>query len=106
MTVSKTMNRFAEENSARRIQAFDTVLPDEVRVEFTRLKRPRILGRLELLHGNTLCLASAIVFGAIILAVAIGLAGRHEARQLVPDAAAVPGAPVRQPAATRELPSI
>ena len=70
------MNRIAEEKSARRIQSFDTVLPDEVRVEFTRLKRHRVLGRLQPLNRNTLWLAGAIVFGAIILAVAIGLAGR------------------------------
>jgi len=70
------MNRIAEEKLARRIQLFDTVLPDEVRVEFTRPKRPRTLGRLEPPDGNTLWLVGAIVFGAIILAVAIGLAGR------------------------------
>jgi hypothetical protein len=99
------MNRIAEEKSARRIQSFDTVLPDEVRVEFTRPTRPRTRGRLEPPDRNTLCLAGAIVFGAIILAVAIGLAGRHEAQQLVPDVSAVPGTRVKQPAATRELPS-
>jgi hypothetical protein len=50
-----------------------------------------------------LCLAGAIVvFGAIILAVAIGLAGRHEAPQGVPDVSAVSGLPARQPAATPE----
>jgi hypothetical protein len=100
------MNRIAEEQPARRIQSFDTVLPDEVRVEFTRLKRPRMLGRLEPPHGNTLYLAGAIVCGAIILAVAIGLAGRHEVQQLVPDVSAVPGIPVKQPAATREPTSV
>src|SRR5262249_11356425 len=87
---------------ARRIQMFDTVLPDEVRVEFTRLKRPRILDRLESPDGNTLWLAGAIVFGAIILALAMGLTGRHEAQQLVPSVSAVPGMPVQQPPATRE----
>src|SRR6516165_5761369 len=76
------MNRIVEENSARRIQSFDTVLPDEVRVEFTRPKRTRIIGRLEPPDRNTLWLAGAFVFGAIILAVAIGLAGRHEAQHL------------------------
>jgi hypothetical protein len=100
------MNRIAEENPARRIQSFDTVLPDEVRVQFTRPARPRILGRLETPHGNTLWLAGAIVFGAIILAVAIGFAGRHEAQQLVPDVSAVPGMPVKQPTATGEPPSV
>ena len=96
------MNRIAEEKPARRIQSFDTVLPDEVRVEFTRRKRARIVGRLEPPDGNTLWLAGAIVFGAIILAVAIGLAGRHEAQHLVPDVSAVPGIPAKQPAATPE----
>jgi hypothetical protein len=76
------MNRIAEENSARRIQSFDTVLPDEVRVEFARPKRPRILGPLEPHDGNILWLAGAIVFGAIILAVGIVVAGRHETQQL------------------------
>jgi len=96
------MNRIAEEKLARRIQLFDTVLPDEVRVEFTRPKRPRTLGRLEPPDGNTLWLVGAIVFGAIILALAIGLVGRHEAQQRVPDVSAVPGMPVKQPAATPE----
>ena len=96
------MNRIAEENSARRIQSFDTVLPDEVRVEFTRPKRTRIIGRLEPPDRNTLWLAGAFVFGAIILAVAIGLAGRHETRQLMPELSAVPGMPVKQPVATPE----
>jgi hypothetical protein len=76
------MNRIAEDNSARRIQSFDTVLPDEVRVEFARPKRFRILGRLEPPDGNILWLAGAIVFGAIILALGIGIAGRHEMQQL------------------------
>jgi hypothetical protein len=88
------MKRIAEENSARRIQSFDTVLPDEVRVEFARPKRPRILGRLEPPDGNILWLAGAIVFGAIILAVGIGVAGRHETQQLAatqqPNSAAAP----------------
>jgi hypothetical protein len=101
-TVFETMNRIAEEKPARRIQSFDTVLPDEVRVEFTRSKRPRILARPEPPDGNTLWLGGAIVFGAIILALAIGLAGRHEVRQLVPDGSAVPCMPVKQPAATPE----
>ena len=81
---------------------FDTVLPDEARLEFTRPKRPRTLGRLEPPDGNTLWLVGAIVFGAIILALAIGLVGRHEAQQRVPDVSAVPGMPVKQPAATPE----
>src|SRR6516162_6789383 len=96
------MNRIAEEKPARRIQSFDTVLPDGVRAEFTRRKRTRIVGRLEPPDGNTLWLAGAILFGAIILAVAIGLAGRHEAQQLVSDVSAVPGIPVKQAAATPE----
>ena len=108
------MNRINEENLARRtsassvepFQSFDTELPDEARVEFSRSKRPRILGRLEPPPGNTLWLAGAIVFGAIILAIAIGLAGRHEAQQLVPDVSAVLGTPVKQPAVTRERTSV
>jgi hypothetical protein len=80
------MNRIAEENSARRIQSFDTVLPDEVRAKFTRPNRPRILGRLEFPDRNFLWLAGAIVFGAMIVALAIGLPGRHETQQ----AAALP----------------
>jgi len=100
------MNRIAEEQPARRAQLFDTVLPDEVRVEFTRPKRPRVLDQLEPPHGNTLWLAGAIVFGTIILAIAIGFAGRHEAQQVVPDVSAVPGMPVKQPAATGEPTSV
>ena len=57
------MNRIAEEKSARRIQSFDTVLPDEVWVEFSRSKRPPTVRRLEPLDRNTLWLAGAIVFG-------------------------------------------
>jgi hypothetical protein len=96
------MNRIAEENSARRIQSFDTVLPDEVRVEFTRPRRPRALEKLQPPDGNILWLAGAIVFGAIILAGTIGLIGRHQAQQLMPDGSAVPGMLVRQPATTPE----
>jgi hypothetical protein len=96
------MNRIAEENSARRIQSFDTVLPDEVRVEFTRPRRPRVLEKLQPADGNILWLAGAIVFGAIILAGTIGLTGRHQAQQLMPDGSAVTGMLVRQPAATPE----
>jgi hypothetical protein len=88
------MNRIAEENSARRIQSFDTVLPDDVRAKFTRPQRPRILGRLEQPDGNILWLAGAIVSGAIILAAGIGVAGRHEMQQLAamqePNSAAAP----------------
>jgi hypothetical protein len=80
------MNRIAEENSARRSQSFDTVLPDEVRAKFTRPQPPRKLGRLEFPDRNILWLAGAIVFGAIIVALAIGLPGRHETQQ----AAALP----------------
>jgi hypothetical protein len=96
------MNRIAEEKSARRIQSFDTVLPDEVWVEFSRSKRPPTPRRLEALDRNTLWLAGAIVFGAIILAVAIGLAGWREAPKRVPDVSAVPGMPVKQAAVTPE----
>jgi hypothetical protein len=76
------MNRMNQESVARRFQSFDTELPDEVRVEFTRPRRPSILGRLQPLDRNTLWLAGAIVSGAIILAVGIGIAGRHETQQL------------------------
>ena len=69
------MNRIAEENSARRTQSFDTVLPHDVRKRFTRPQRPRTLGRLEFPDRNILWLAGAIVFGAMIVALAIGLAG-------------------------------
>ena len=96
------MNRIAEENPARRIQSFDTLLPDDVWAEFKRPKRPRTPGRLEPPGGNILWLAGAIVFGAIILAFAIGLVGWHEARQLMADLSAVPSMPVKQPAATAE----
>ena len=88
------MNRIAEEKSARRIQSFETVLPDEVRVEFARPKRTTILGRLEPPDGNILWLAGAIVFGAFILALGIGVASRHETQQRVatqePNSAAAP----------------
>src|ERR1700730_7666023 len=76
--LAKAMNRIAEENSARRIQSFDTVLPDEVRAKFTRPHRPRILGRLEFPDRNILWLAGAIVFWAMIVALAIRLRGPHE----------------------------
>jgi hypothetical protein len=72
------MNRIAEENSARRTQSFDTVLPDDVRAKFTRPQRPRILGGLEFPDRSILWLAGAIVFGAMMVALAIGLLGRHE----------------------------
>jgi hypothetical protein len=92
--VFETMNRIAEEKPARRIQSFDTVLPDQVRVEFTRPKRSRIVGRREPSDRSTLRSVGTIVFGAIILAVAIGLAGRHEAQHLAamqePNSAAAP----------------
>ena len=81
---------------------FDTVLPDDVRVKFTKPQRPRIPSRWEFPDWNILWLAGAIVFGAIILAAAIELAGRHEAQQLVHDVSAAPGMPVKQPAATPE----
>jgi hypothetical protein len=88
------MNRIAEEKPAKRIQSFDTVLPAEARVEFTRPKRPRIVDRQQPLDRNTLWLAGAIVSGAIILAVGIGVAGRHETQQLAatqePNSAATP----------------
>jgi hypothetical protein len=75
------MNRIAEENSARRSQSFDTVLPDDVRAKFTRRQRPRRLGRLEFPDRNILWLAGAIAFGAVIVALAIGLPGRLERQQ-------------------------
>src|SRR5262249_15458003 len=96
----------AEENPARRIQSFDTVLPDEVRVRFTNPKRPPNSGGQEPCDGNTLWLAGAIVFGAIIVAIAIGFASRHEAQQLVPDVSALPRMRVKQPAATGEPTSV
>jgi hypothetical protein len=96
------MNRIAEDNSARRIQSFDTVLPDQARVEFTRPRRPRVLEKLQPSDKNILWLAGAILFGAIILAGTIGLTGRYQAQQLVPDGSAVPGLLVRQPTATPE----
>ena len=43
-----------------------------------------------------------LCLGAIILAVAIGLVGRHEAPQRVPDVSAVSGMPVKRPTATPE----
>jgi hypothetical protein len=78
------MNRIAEENSARRIQSFDTVLPDDVRAKFIKPQRPGIFGRLEFPDRNILWLAGAIVFGAMIVALAIGLPGRHETQQTAP----------------------
>jgi hypothetical protein len=77
------MNRIAEENAARRNQSFDTVLPDQVRFQFTRPKRPRVSSPLEPPDRNTLWLAVAIVLGAIILAIGMGRAGRNETPQLV-----------------------
>jgi hypothetical protein len=61
-----------------------------------------VLAKLEPPDGNILWLAGAIVFGVIILAGTIGLTGRHQAQQLVPDGSAVPGMPVRQPARAPE----
>ena len=99
------MNRITEENSARRIQSFDTVLPEQVRVEFSRPKRPRMTGGLPSSDGSILWLPGAIVFGTIILAVAIGLTGRHETQQAVPGVSVMPGMSVQQPAATSTLDS-
>jgi hypothetical protein len=88
------MNRINEESLARRFQSFDTELPDDVRVEFSRSKRSRILGSVVPTDRNILWLAGAIVSGAIILAVGIGVAGRHEAQQVAatqePNSAAAP----------------
>ena len=88
------MNRINEESFARRFQSLDTELPDDVRVEFSRSKRPRILGPIAPGDRNILWLAGAIVSGAIILAVGIGVAGRHETQQLAatqePNSAAAP----------------
>lgn len=61
-----------------------------------------MLERRQLPDENILWLAGAIVFGAIILAGTIGLTGRHQEQQLMPDGSAVPGLLVRQPAATLE----
>jgi hypothetical protein len=91
------MNRIAEENPARRIQSFDTVLPDEVRVRFTNPKRPPNPGGQAPRDGNTLWLAGAIMLAAIILGLAIGSARRQEARQIAAQASAAPGALLEQP---------
>lgn len=77
----KVMNRIAAENSARRNQSFDTVLPDDVRVRFTRPGRLPILGQLEFPDRGILWLAGAIVFGAMMVALVIGLPSRQEAQQ-------------------------
>jgi hypothetical protein len=53
-----------------------------------------------------LWLAGAIVLAATILAIVIGLAGRHEAPQPVPDVSAIPGMPVKQQTATQEPTSV
>jgi len=92
------MNRIAEENPARRIQSFDTVLPDEVRVQFREPKRPPI-SRPEPRDESTLWLGCAIVLAAIILAAAIGSARRQEEQHAVPQAPTVSGVPLEQPAA-------
>ena len=92
------MNRIAEENPARRIQSFDTVLPDEVRVKFTNPKRPPNPVGQAPRDGNTLWLAGAIVFAAIILGLAIGSARRQEAQQIAAQASTAPGASLEQPA--------
>jgi len=92
------MNRIAEENPARRIQSFDTVLPDEARVKFTNPKRPPNPGAQAPRDGNTLWLAGAIVFAAIILGLAIGSARRQEAQQISAQASTAPGASLEQPA--------
>jgi hypothetical protein len=110
------MNRINEESLARRFQSFDTELPDEVRAEFSRSKRPRLLGPIVPADRNILWLAGAIVSGAIIMAVGIGVAGRHETQHLAatqePKSAAAPTqiavptpAPIidRKPAPTSEL---
>jgi hypothetical protein len=94
----KTMNRIAEENPARRIQSFDTVLPDKVRARFTNPKRPpNPIGQAPR-DGSTLWLAGAIVFAAIILGLAIGSARRQEAQQIAAQASTAPGASLEQPA--------
>jgi hypothetical protein len=91
------MNRIAEENPARRIQSFDTVLPDEVRVKFTNPKRPPKPGGQAPRDRNTLWLAGAIVFAAIILGLAIGPARRQEAQQIAAQSSIAPGASLEQP---------
>jgi hypothetical protein len=90
------MNRIAEENPARRIQPFDTVLPDEVRVKFRGSGPPRIGGP-ELRDQSTLWLACAIVLAAIILGLAIGSLRRPEAQQIAAQASNAPGVPLEQP---------
>ena len=92
------MNRIAEENPARRIQSFDTVLPDEVRVRFANPKRPPDPVGQAPSDGNTLWLAGAIVLAAIILGLAIGSARRQEAQQIAAQASTAPGASLEQPA--------
>ena len=91
------MNRIAEEDAARRIQSFDSVLPDEVRVKFTNRKRPPNPGGQAPRDGNTLWLAGAIVFAAIILGLAIGSARRQEAQQISAQASTAPDASREQP---------
>jgi hypothetical protein len=91
------MNRIAEENPARRIQSFDTVLPDEVRIKLTNLKRPPNPSGQAHHDGNTLWLAGAIVFAAIILGLAIGSLRRQEAQQIAAQASNAPGASLEQP---------
>jgi hypothetical protein len=93
------MNRITEENPARRIQSFDTVLPDQVRDQFTEPRRPRI-GRPAPRDESAMWLACAIVLAAIILGLAIGSLRRQEAQQTEPQASTVPGAQLEQPAAT------
>ncbi|MBV8278828.1 MAG: hypothetical protein JO170_26705 [Verrucomicrobia bacterium] len=88
------MNRIAEEYPARRIQSFDTVLPDQVRVQFTNPRRPHKPGGPECRDGNTLWVAGAIAFAAIILGLAIGSLRRPEAQQIAAQASTTP---VEQP---------
>jgi hypothetical protein len=91
------MNRIAEKYPARRIRSFDTVLPDQVRVRFTNTRRPPKPGGPEPRDGNTLWLAGAIMFAAIILGLAIGSLRRQEAQQMAAQASTAPGAPLEQP---------
>jgi hypothetical protein len=103
------MNRINKESVARRFQSFDTELPDEVRVEFARSKRSRVVDRSQPIDRNTLWLAGAILSGAIILALGMGAGGRRETQQpaptLEPNSAAKPrqiGVPTLAPTIDRK----
>ena len=78
------MRQPQQEDSSRRI-AFDCELPDNVRTELIRPKRPAILRRPAPAKGGILKWAGAFAFCAIILAGTIANNSQQKSTTLQPD---------------------